>query len=692
MRCSLAILLFFLAFSLKAQPNLVSNWSFEDTVSCPTTIGQISKAKGWGDATQKSTSDYWHTCAGEVPFNGGGYQFPRTGTAYAGIYNYQYIPGIVEKNSEYMQNRLLDSLLPGVVYHVGFYVSPAEMMKYYCNNVGAYFSRDSVFRTDTVLNFVPQVSNDYLNNPLTDTAAWILVQDTFTAVGGEKFMIIGNFFSGPYIDTVFAGGPYIRSAYLFIDDVSVTPLDSLPCDTAMAGFSYVGSGRTLSFSDNSVNALRWKWDFGDGNTSLKKSPVHTYSDYGSYTVTLIASNFCTSDTVRQTITFCDTVQAGFNFSHTGTTVHFTNASQYSTSLLWDFGDGSTSASLNPSHAYNAYGSYTVTLIAVNGCSSDTLTQTIYFCDTVKAGFIFTASPAGVLFTDTSFFASNWNWDFGDGNFSSQQHPQHHFADTGWYAVRLIASNACSSDTVFKNIYFPCLSPALASFSYSVNDSTVYFTNASQNGSSYYWQFGDGSFSTSQNPVQQYSDTGNYTVQLVAKNFCSSDTFTLNVYVPCRLKTTAAFRYEVKKLKVNFSNLSTHGSQYWWDFGDGNFSELPSPEHSFADNGTYLVSLIAAGICNRDTVVKKVVVSQPYGFSVYPNPNNGNMQLEYQLQEGQKGAFSLYDLTAKLLTEVKLEDGQRNLSITEDKMVSGIYFYRFMVEGELVKSGKVIILK
>jgi hypothetical protein len=85
-------------------------------------------------------------------------------------------------------------------------------------------------------------------------------------------------------------------------------------------------------------------------------------------------------------------------------------------------------------------------------------------------------------------------------------------------------------------------------------------------------------------------------------------------------------------------------------------------------------------------------NSPSEFSVYPNPNNGNMQLQYQLEEGQRGVFALMDLAGKVIKEVKLEDGQRSLSITEDKIVNGIYFYRFMVEGQVVKTGKLVIAK
>ena len=71
--------------------NLVNNWSFEDTVACPMGATQISKATGWD--SYKLTPDYFNYCNTTqvgVPSNFNGYQYARTGNAYAGFVSFAY--------------------------------------------------------------------------------------------------------------------------------------------------------------------------------------------------------------------------------------------------------------------------------------------------------------------------------------------------------------------------------------------------------------------------------------------------------------------------------------------------------------------------------------------------------------------------------------------------------------------------
>jgi hypothetical protein len=69
-----------------------------------------------------------------------------------------------------------------------------------------------------------------------------------------------------------------------------------------ANFSFVQNGLSVSFTDLSANATSWNWSFGDGNTSMSASPTHAYAGDGSFTVQLIASNACGSDTLAMNLT------------------------------------------------------------------------------------------------------------------------------------------------------------------------------------------------------------------------------------------------------------------------------------------------------------------------------------------------------------------------------------------------------
>ncbi len=139
----------------------------------------------------------------------------------------------------------------------------------------------------------------------------------------------------------------------------------------------------------------------------------------------------------------------------GGTVNFTDLSENEpTSYAWTF-DGGTPASAttpNPSVTYNTAGTYDVTLYVQNTQGNDTKTETAYITVTEPAPTAdFTANPnpscdGVVQFTDASTGATSWEWNFGDGNTSTEQNPEHTYAADGTYTVDLTATNAGGSDT------------------------------------------------------------------------------------------------------------------------------------------------------------------------------------------------------------------------------------------------------
>jgi PKD repeat protein len=131
-------------------------------------------------------------------------------------------------------------------------------------------------------------------------------------------------------------------------------------------------------------------------------------------------------------------------------VSFTDTSTGApTSWAWTFGDGGTSTSQNPTHTYNAAGSYTATLNATNAGGTNSATKTISVSAApVAPTAAFTASPTTgsapllVSFTDTSTgLPTSWAWDFGDSGTSTSQNPTHTFSANGVYTVQLTATNA-----------------------------------------------------------------------------------------------------------------------------------------------------------------------------------------------------------------------------------------------------------
>ncbi len=173
-----------------------------------------------------------------------------------------------------------------------------------------------------------------------------------------------------------AGDPLRRAVFVFdVTDLSVQPTAAFSATPTSGSFPL-----PVQFTDQSTGGpTSWAWDFGDGSTSNLASPSHTYSDAGTYTVSLTVSNTKGSDT--STMTDLVTVAAHTpiaSFTATPTdgagplTVDFTDTSvNHPTGWAWDFGDGTTSTEQNPSHSYTSAGSYTVSLTATNSGGSNT---------------------------------------------------------------------------------------------------------------------------------------------------------------------------------------------------------------------------------------------------------------------------------------------------------------------------------
>ena len=400
----------------------------------------------------------------------------------------------------------------------------------------------------------------------------------------------------------------------------------------------------VQFIDTTTNTpTAWIWSFGDGASSTEQNPSHTYTTAGTYTVTLTATNAGGSDTVTRTgyiaasktttaptATFVSNITSGT----ASLGVQFVDASTYSpTGWAWSFGDGGTSAEQNPVHTYTTAGTYTVTLTATNVGGSDTVTRTGFITVSVSssepvASFVPTATtgtiPLAVQFVDTSTNSpTSWVWSFGDGGTSSEKNPSHTYTTAGTYTVTLTATNTGGSNTVTQTGLITAYY-AIPVVSFSANTTTgtaplaIVFTDTSENlPTSWYWYFGDGGTSTTQNPTYEYTDAGTYSVSLTATNSAGSNTTTKSgsVTVTSITSPVVSFTSDVTTgtypLTVQFSDTSSYSPTSWqWSFGDGISSTEQNPSHTYSTAGSYTVLLSAtnAGGSRTKTVNDYIVVS------------------------------------------------------------------------------------
>jgi len=229
------------------------------------------------------------------------------------------------------------------------------------------------------------------------------------------------------------------------------------------------------------------------------------------------------------------------------TVKFADKSTNSpTSWKWSFGDGTYSTAQNPTHKYTKAGKYTVSLTVKNAAGSNTATKSNYVnvVTVTKPVAAFSASPTSgkvpltVKFTDKSAKSpTSWKWSFGDGTYSTAQNPTHKYTKAGKYTVSLTVKNAAGSNTATKSNYVNVVTVTKPVAAFSASPTTgkhplnVKFTDKSTGSpTSWYWNFGDKSTSTTHNPTHKYTKAGKYTVSLTVKNTAGSNTVKKTSYI------------------------------------------------------------------------------------------------------------------------------------------------------------------
>jgi PKD repeat protein len=367
-----------------------------------------------------------------------------------------------------------------------------------------------------------------------------------------------------------------------------------------------------SISTGSISA--WNWSFGDGNSSSSNAPSHKYSNNGTYDVKLVAtSNEGCKDSLTRQVVVSNVITAGFisNDICLGDTAFFTNTTSTScgtiTGYQWDFGDGSGATATNPFRVYTSAGTYKVQLIVVQqGGNRDTATTTITVSPKPRVNFFASNDCAGEqiqfqnLSTISSGSISGYVWNFNDGNKDNDKNPKHIYSAHGGYNVVLSATSALGcTDSVSKTLSVYEVPTA----AFSANDvcfgESVSFNNSSSISAgsiNYNWSFGDGFSSTQTSPTYNYSNAGNYNVELTvtSNNFCTS---VASSTIKVLELPTIDFEIEdtCQTDEVTLSNNSSIASgtlSYNWDFGNGSSSNAKTPTLFYTNDGNYTIELKA----------------------------------------------------------------------------------------------------
>jgi PKD repeat protein len=313
-------------------------------------------------------------------------------------------------------------------------------------------------------------------------------------------------------------------------------------------------------------------------------------------------------------------------NETGYRVYLASGNGAFSRLSPDLAAGSRGATIS-SLAAATYRFY-VTAFNTAGESAQSNTASATIGTSVSASFVVSPSAgvAGVttfICSDTSTGATSWSWNFGDGATSFAQNPAHIYNAPGTYTIQLTANGQSFASRVVS-----VSSGIAADFSFTPSNPTTqtninFSDRSSGNVTSWFWNFGDGTSSTAQNPVKRYTIGGNYAATLTVSTSTglqSTITHTVSVTTatPAAPPVASAFAISSStatvRANVAFTDQSTGSPTSWqWNFGDGSISNAQNPTHAYAFQGTYGVSLTVSNATSSSTASHVITILPPTAY-------------------------------------------------------------------------------
>jgi gliding motility-associated-like protein len=407
-----------------------------------------------------------------------------------------------------------------------------------------------------------------------------------------------------------------------------------------------GTSQLVSFTNTSTGqGLSYNWIFPD-DTLIAAAANQSHIYYSALTrqrAILVATdpNGCT-DTTSKNVSVWD-LHGDFFASKTdacvGEPIAFTNASNLPGNLWeWDFGDGTGASTKNAVKTYTSAGTYTVTYKIKQDICGDTIVKVDYIhirqsiIPTFGADTTITCqTPITVNFNNTTPGGVQFQWDFGDGTTSTDENPQHTYTGNSNYTVTLtvIDTSGCPASSAISSM----IQTAKPKTKFSCDTigclgTPIKFVNTTYGGGDVFWNFGDGTTSTSSPVFHTFPAYGDYTVSLTVTNSNGCDsTTTKTIHIEeleANFSVNNTFSPCPPFVAIFQSTVSMSNIKYLWNFGDGYSDTTANPTHIYFHPGLYTVQLIVTkvgGCTDTVTYINLIEVQGPAG-EVIVTPNIG----------------------------------------------------------------------
>ncbi|MEZ2442151.1 PKD domain-containing protein [Chitinophaga sp. RCC_12] len=422
--------------------------------------------------------------------------------------------------------------------------------------------------------------------------------------------------------------PLTKTAYIVIEKVKPAFTFSAPCADQPVNFT----NTTQPVPDQVT------WAFPDGTTQTTANAVKQFTTPGDYVVKMQATLGTCMEEIQQTIHVnpspqINPVATPLSACNTPFTTQFNAQSTNATAWNWNFGDGTTATLENPSHTYTREGSFTVSLTATNalGCSK-TVTNPGYINVAKPNLSIYRSVTEGCIPLPADFYVEldvtdpivSYQWNFGDGNTSTDARPHHIFSTQGTFNVTITVTTAggctASGTTIIMAGTRPVVDFVATPLKSCAKD-PVQFTNLSvPRGTSWIWTFvQDNSTSTEENPNHTFNEIGSHDIILTVNNNGCIEQLIKRNYIQI-IPPIARFETApdcVDPYHRKFTDNSTFGpiptavKSWLWEFGEnGATSTDQYPDFRYQTTGLKQVRLtIDNGICTSTTTQSVNIIDE-----------------------------------------------------------------------------------
>jgi len=507
-------------------------------------------------------------------------------------------------------------------------------------------------------------------------------------------------------------------------------IGSVDCKADFA-YSVDAASRTvnLSFSGKAGNNPYFYWIFDDGDYAETSTVTKTFDNAGKHEVWLVVydlNTLCmdyTSKEIQVGEMECSANFAYYVDSSTNKAWCINQSVGDSLLYLWEFGDGTYSTDVNPSHTFKQPGYYTIgltaynpntwcldyfeTIVLITGRGIDCQADFAYIADHTNKKVSFSDKSKGNIV--------DYIWDFGDGTISNQANPEKTYNRSGAYNVCLTVWNddnipnmTCKRIKVGISDEIRCE----ANFGFMIdagNKKVMVVDKSVGNPNQYFWSFGDGGTATTANSEHVYNDNGYYLISLdiATPSGCESYTYkVVNVGMPDTLLymfdyRTNNFSKKAGGYPVDFIGAGLgEAARLKWDFGDGSTSTTSStPTHVYNQPGTYTVCVTATDpvtgdsstYCQQITVTGIRDVASQSAFSMYPNPANDRLTLSFHTPNNGMVNIEIIDLSGRLVARYDqyLNKGNHNIPLNIKSLPAGSFIVKINSSQNEIGKGMLI---